>query len=196
MAASHHLASVDEQVLAAREEERHQRAAPREYQPPCTAGRAAISLFADGLARLPSVLEHGTADGLRSHVRRQLSAAAARGEAFGEVLCRRNRTDLPLAVGDPLVRGAIEDALRVVGPCLARSVGRHAVLYECAALVTDPGAPRQQIHPDTPWARSAQAVTTFVALQVNPRQAGAICAVARAAPLWGLLLARGCTSEA
>ena len=47
-------------------------------------------------------------------------------------------------------------------------LGADAELFELAALVSDPGAPRQPVHPDTPFMQTQpepQVVTAFVALQ-------------------------------
>ena len=50
---------------------------------------------------------------------------------------------------------------------LAGAVGEDAELFELAALVSDPGSPRQPIHPDTTYREGdgASIVTAFIALQ-------------------------------
>ena len=65
------------------------------------------------------------------------------------------------------VRAALEEALSPLRAVLGGSVGENAELFELAALVSDPRAPRQPVHPDTPFKAGdgAAIVTTFVALQ-------------------------------
>lgn len=53
----------------------------------------------------------------------------------------------------------------VAGTVVARAVGEDATLYELAALVSEPGAPRQPVHPDNPYQDAAPLLTCFVALQ-------------------------------
>ena len=65
------------------------------------------------------------------------------------------------------MRAALEEALSPLRAVLGGSVGEDAELFELAALVSDPRAPRQPVHPDTPFKAGdgAAIVTTFVALQ-------------------------------
>jgi ectoine hydroxylase-related dioxygenase (phytanoyl-CoA dioxygenase family) len=67
----------------------------------------------------------------------------------------------------PQVRAALEEALSTLNAVLGGSVGVNAELFELSALVSDPRAPRQPVHPDTPFKAGdgAAIVTTFVALQ-------------------------------
>jgi TPR repeat protein len=72
---------------------------------------------------------------------------------------------LPLK-GAPLVQEAMRELLAgVAGTVVARAVGEDATLYELAALVSEPGAPRQPVHPDNPYQDAAPLLTCFVALQ-------------------------------
>ena len=50
---------------------------------------------------------------------------------------------------------------------LAGALGSDAELFELGALVSDPRAPRQPVHPDTPYrdGQGAAAITAFFALQ-------------------------------
>jgi TPR repeat protein len=48
---------------------------------------------------------------------------------------------------------------------LVASLGSDAILFELAALVSEPGAPRQPVHPDNPYQKDVPLVTTFIALQ-------------------------------
>jgi hypothetical protein len=69
-----------------------------------------------------------------------------------------------LAPGDD---GAIASLFQALGPTIAECLGPDAVLHECAALISDPQAPQQPFHPDTPY-RSEQGLavlTAFIALQ-------------------------------
>ena len=53
-------------------------------------------------------------------------------------------------------------------PCAAEWLGVPALsqpeLFELGALVSDPTAPRQPLHPDTPWGKRLSVVTVVVAL--------------------------------
>ena len=48
---------------------------------------------------------------------------------------------------------------------LRDALSDDAVLYELSALVSEPGSPRQPIHPDNPYQPCAPLLTCFVALQ-------------------------------
>ena len=52
-------------------------------------------------------------------------------------------------------------------------LGAEPELFELGALVADGGAPRQPIHPDTPWDETAVVVSCFVALQPVEADMGA-----------------------
>jgi hypothetical protein len=167
---THHQAAIDEQIRAALVEERCQRSAPREGIRACAPELAASFIRTDGLALLANVLSTDSSQRLLVHVQERLAQATAlepdsAASPFGDVLCRKNRYDLMLRADDPPVRRAISDALRSIAPCVERLLGQGALLYECSALVSDPGAPRQQIHPDTPFRRSPVALTIFISLQ-------------------------------
>ena len=144
-------------------------------------GSAQDALSTHGVVRLNGVLPPPAATSLRSYVDSALEAAlqSAREsvaldmgdvmiEHFGEVLVRENRHDLKLDLGSPPVKAAVDALLSSLAPILAACLGEDAVLYELAALISDPQAPSQPFHPDTPHLGEAQGLavlTAFVALQ-------------------------------
>jgi ectoine hydroxylase-related dioxygenase (phytanoyl-CoA dioxygenase family) len=145
------------------------------------------ALDAHGVVRVNEVLSARTADTVLSYVNRALDEALLRsrdefvalesgdlfGAHFGKVLSRRDpssgatrRHDLKLSLTPP-VSEAVVELLSALGPTIAQSLGEDAVLYELAALISDPGSPQQPFHPDTRF-RDDQGVavlTAFVALQ-------------------------------
>ena len=89
-------------------------------------------------------------------------------ESFGAVLAPTERWDLKLLLTPPVV-AALREVLGPLQAVCETMLGKDAVLFECAALVADPHAPRQPIHPDTAYQQSAAGpliLTVFVALQV------------------------------
>ena len=62
---------------------------------------------------------------------------------------------------------ALEEALAPLREAFSGTLGDDAELFELAALVSDPRAPRQPAHPDTPFRPNdgAAIITAFVALQ-------------------------------
>ena len=85
---------------------------------------------------------------------------------FGNVLARQHRHDLKLDL-TPQVVEALDELLGALAPTLSTCLGDDAVLYELAALVSDPNAPQQPFHPDTPHVETQglAVLTAFVALQ-------------------------------
>lgn len=67
---------------------------------------------------------------------------------FGNVLSPSNRRDLKLALADE-VRGCLDPMLRVLRPVIAAQLTDDAELCELSALIADPGAQSQPLHPDT-----------------------------------------------
>ena len=96
------------------------------------------------------------------------SAGAAEVElqSFGAVLAPSERWDLKLTLC-PSVVAALREALVPLRAVCEEVLGEDAVLFECAALVADPHAPRQPLHPDTAHERNAgpHVLTCFLALQ-------------------------------
>ena len=141
----------------------------------------AEALAATGCVRVNGALSAETSDALVALVNDELDAAldsmrnaedaldmgGSSLARFGNVLKRKQRHDLKLDLSPP-VRLAVSELVDSLGPTLASCLGGHdAVLYELAALVSDPGSPQQPFHPDTPF-REDQGVavlTAFVALQ-------------------------------
>ena len=89
-------------------------------------------------------------------------------QSFGAVLAPTERWDLKLLLAPPVV-AALREALGPLQAVCETMLGKDAVLFECAALVADPHAPRQPIHPDTAYQQPSAGpliLTVFVALQV------------------------------
>jgi ectoine hydroxylase-related dioxygenase (phytanoyl-CoA dioxygenase family) len=100
-------------------------------------------------------------------------AAGEKEALLGAVLCRQERYDLKLSLQEPAVLTALTEALAVAGPACAHVLGPQPELFELGALVADSGAPRQPVHPDTPWHDAAAVVSCFVALQHVEAEMGA-----------------------
>ena len=102
-----------------------------------------------------------------------LRAAGEKEALLGAVLCRQQRYDLKLSLQEPAVLTALTEALAAAGPACAHVLGPQPELFELGALVADSGAPRQPVHPDTPWHEAAAVVSCFVALQHVEAEMGA-----------------------
>ncbi|KAJ1462348.1 hypothetical protein M885DRAFT_431349 [Pelagophyceae sp. CCMP2097] len=134
----------------------------------------AAALANDGVSRLDAVLSPATAAALRAFVLETKKAGEAavtsglpRTDYFADVLLRKNRCDVLLPLDAP-VANALREALSPengLAAALEATLGSGAVLYELAALISEPGAPRQVAHPDTPWHPASPLLTTFLALQ-------------------------------
>ena len=137
-------------------------------------------LDGDGVVRINGALSSPVGATLLAHVNDALEVALRRmsKEAsldlgdnvlvryFGNVMEKVNRHDLKLELTPP-VRAAVLELLDTLYPVFKAHLGEDAMLYELAALVSDPGSPRQPLRPDTPC-RSDQGtavLTAFVALQ-------------------------------
>ena len=91
---------------------------------------------------------------------------------FGDVLKREDsqgdvrRHDLKLDL-TPTVAEAVEALCASLGATIGSCLGEDAVLYELAALISDPDSPQQPFHPDTPYREDQDiaVLTAFVALQ-------------------------------
>jgi len=62
-------------------------------------------------------------------------------------------------------RGGGGSSAALLHTLLRDSLGDDASLYELSALVSEPGSPRQPVHPDNPYQPRAPLLTCFVALQ-------------------------------
>ena len=76
-------------------------------------------------------------------------------------MCRSRRYDLD----EPAVAAALSQLLGALGRPLVSLLGRGAQLFELGALIADAGAPRQPLHPDTPFSARLRVATCTVALQ-------------------------------
>ena len=142
---------------------------------------AAASLADDGIIRIANALSLQSSVKLLEHVNSALPEALAASadtaafevddvyvSYFGDVLRRdsedgiRRRHDLKLAISRPPVADAVDELLATLGPTIAECLGPDAVLHECAALISDPQAPQQPFHPDTPY-RSEQGLAVLTA---------------------------------
>jgi len=186
-------ASAVQQMAA--EEGQLMREAPSEALRLAPAHGLGEQLKAEGLLRVDGLLPSESATALLSHVEARLKEGIAavtedenRGyQYFGAVLCRNNRYDLKLAL-EPPVEAALVPVIEQLRPMLCEVLGDDAELFELAALISDPGAPRQPLHPDTPRTQGTDApavVTTFVALQDVEADMGPT-----------VFLPRSCTAEA
>ena len=156
------------------------------------AAPAVAALASDGVVRVEGVLAPRAAAALLAHVNERLETALREAEdemarggldgldpselvrragdalarSFGDAICPGHRRDLKLSL-DPPVRRALAEVLDALQPTLAACLGARAELYELAALVSDPGARAQPVHPDTPFyeGEGAAVMTAFVALQ-------------------------------
>jgi len=149
-------------------------------------------LKADGVARLNGVLSPATACSLRLEVLRRRDVARAEiaeegadwRSSFADVLLKNKRCDLLLPLkGARGVQLALRELLVCGNPALAKdeaggnaaetplfaaiscAVGEDAVLYEFACLISEPGSPRQPVHPDNPFQEQTPLLTCFVGLQ-------------------------------
>jgi len=135
-----------------------------------------------GVARIGGVLSANAAAVLRVEVLRQLAGVRqAAGLDDGEAASRLSsvlssvadpereeatRWDLRLRLTRP-VRSAVREALtqRALTDALVAAAGADAELWECAALISAPGAAPQPLHADTLWDQEGVLFSTFIALQ-------------------------------
>ena len=93
-------------------------------------------------------------------------ALAAAHRLFGNVLAPTRRRDLRVPLAEA-IRACVYPALERLRPVLAATLTEDALVAELSALVCDPGAAAQPLHPDTQilGARSAAPLlTAFIAL--------------------------------
>ena len=89
---------------------------------------------------------------------------------FADVLLKENRCDLLLPLkGSNGIQTALHEILvssNVLSNILVTALGGDdATLYELAALISEPGSPRQPVHPDNPHQEHTPLLTVFIALQ-------------------------------
>ena len=141
--------------------------------------RVAEALQTHGVVGISGALSQSTAATLLTHVNQALDTALSELQSsvgfdmgdsyvryFGDVLRRENRHDLKLDL-TPVVTKAVEALTATLGPTITACLGDDAVLYELAALISDPQSPQQPFHPDTPFRedQGLAVLTAFVALQ-------------------------------
>jgi len=115
----------------------------------------AKEVISTGFARVNNVLSLETAKGLRENINaffdKKVEAAktdmVVETRYFNKILYPDRRWDYKLDF-EPPVRKALEEALEKLKPAVAKVVGEDAVLFSMAALVNDPGSPRQPMYFD------------------------------------------------
>ena len=137
--------------------------------------QATRTLKQDGVVRLNGVLSASTAATMRKEIleRRAAAFSAIDGgddwrQYFADVLLKSNRCDLLLPLkGSRAVQTALRELLLqgTLANVLLSTLGDDATLYELAAIVSEPGSPRQPVHPDNPYQEHPPLITCFVALQ-------------------------------
>lgn len=75
-----------------------------------------------------------------------------------------SRYDLYLPLDGP-IEAALRECVAQLQPVLIDRLGADPELFELSALISDEGAPRQPVHPDTGYSNSTAIVTSFIALQ-------------------------------
>lgn len=148
----------------------------------------ARTLSQEGVVRLNGILSATTAASLREEIlkrRADAYAAVSSNESseggsgaggaewrkyFADVLLKKERCDLLLPLkGNHGLQKALHEILvssNVLFNVLSSAVGGDdATLYELAALISQPGSPRQPVHPDNPYQEQSPLFTVFIALQ-------------------------------
>ena len=149
---------------------------------PSTA-QAVRTLNNEGVVRLNGILSSSTAAILREEILTRRDDAydsiSSSGEDdnkedwrkyFADVLLKRNRCDLLLPFdGNKILQLALHEILvssNKLSSMLTNAMGSDdATLYELAALISEPGSPRQPVHPDNPYQEHSPLYTVFIALQ-------------------------------
>ena len=138
---------------------------------------ATRTLKQDGVVRLNGALSASTAAILREEILERRTAAYAAidngngdnwRQYFADVLLKSNRCDMLLPLkGSKGVQAALRELLLqgTLANILLSTLGEDATLYELAALISEPGSPRQPVHPDNPHQEHPPLLTCFVALQ-------------------------------
>lgn len=145
---------------------------------------SARTLREDGVVRLNGVLSSTSAAILREEIlecRTAAYAAISGGDDewrkyFADVLLKENRCDLLLPLkGSRGIQTALHELLvssNLSNILVTALGGDDATLYELAALISEPGSPRQPVHPDNPHQEHPPLLTVFVALQDITSQMG------------------------
>jgi hypothetical protein len=136
----------------------------------------AAELKREGVVRIDGALSAATAESLRKFVLQQRDVSkklvedggAAAEDCFGVELERGGGLRFDLLLPLPPVVPALAELLGPagrMGAVLEQVCGKDAHLYELCSLITEPGSPRQTIHPDTPFQKHCPLYAVFVALQ-------------------------------
>ena len=145
------------------------------FQAQAQAQSHARILQEQGVVRIDHVLPPDLADVVRENVytlREESEQLVASGKVpssarFADVLLKHHRRDLTLPLNDDWAAAAAAQLLleSPVGFVLESLLTSRALLREWSCLISDPGSPRQVVHPDTPWQKEPVLYTCFVALQ-------------------------------
>lgn len=144
---------------------------------------AVRTLSQEGVVRLNGIISASTAATLREEILHRradaFEAISSGGEDdwrnyFADVLLKRNRCDLLLPLkGNRGLQAALHEILMAspkLSSILQTAIGPDGTLYELSALISEPGSPRQPVHPDNPHQEHSPLYTVFIALQdiTNP----------------------------
>mmetsp|Transcript_47354 Transcript_47354/g.100626 ORF Transcript_47354/g.100626 Transcript_47354/m.100626 type:complete len:376 (-) Transcript_47354:201-1328(-) len=136
----------------------------------------------DGVMRIDNTLDGETCDRMRRHVLRQQELADMETEKnmdlsedyYGVENRRKHRCDLLLSLmpneedEEDITLEVLQKVLGEKGtlrPIYEELVSNDGEFYEFAAVITNPGSDRQQIHPDLPQRKEAPLYVIFLALQ-------------------------------
>ena len=136
----------------------------------------AKALKSEGVIRVDGALSTATAHWLQDFVLQQRAVSkqlvqdgtAGAEECFGVELERGGGLRCDLLLPLPPLAPVLSELLGAngkLGPLLAKVCGSDAELYELCSLITEPGSPRQNVHPDTPFQKYCPLYVVFVALQ-------------------------------
>jgi len=149
-----------------------------------SAAMAARTLGQDGVVKLDGIISSNTASKLRNEILERRNAALAsiddsHGDGddwrkyFADVLLKGRqgqRCDLLLPLAhNPMLQTALHELLvssNLLYNTLVNALGGDDItLYELSSLISEPGSPRQPVHPDNPHQEFPPLLTVFVALQ-------------------------------
>jgi ectoine hydroxylase-related dioxygenase (phytanoyl-CoA dioxygenase family) len=133
----------------------------------------------NGVVRIDGVLSNRVSDEMRKFVLQLRDTAVEEVtsgkvqtlDRFASVLLKSNRCDLTIPIEPNIVKQALHQILEKspVKQTIEELLTSNAVLYELSCLISDPGSPRQNIHPDNPFLVSLPneptLLTCFIALQ-------------------------------
>eukprot|EP00941_MAST-03F_sp_MAST-3F-sp1_P004555 g4555.t1 len=136
----------------------------------------------EGVVRLDGVLSPSSCDAMLSVINKQLNQAIEKiphdemlpETGFGTVLVRDRRYDMYLN-NEGITMKCLNELLHkkdergIVGKFLTALFGEDRIgdvyFRELSSIVSEPGAPRQPLHPDVHWVDQPPLFTVFVALQ-------------------------------